>query len=448
MLSSSILALLPVGASAAALWNPLVPRAASKVEIPSVEDWEARAKEENRELCVIYPDTLGRDDGPKIMDALNDKCHSNSLVVLPGTTYHINTNMTTLGLQDVQIHLYGTMLWSPDIEYWLSVSMPVGFQNQSTVWYFGGDNVVWDGYGVGTLDGNGQVWYDWAKGGSNLADRPMMINWREMSNSVVRNQRFVQSQMWTMATTWSKNLLFEDIYVNNTSSSQYSTLNTDGIDTIYSDNITLSRWDVTCGDDGIALKRNSSNIFVYDSVLRGGQGLAVGSIAQYLGEYDFIDGLHVRNLTLYDTNYAMYIKTWPGHQDGYPPNGGGGGIGNANNILMEDVTMHEGRGAPVFLWQCENYNGNLGKDCDSSEFSFTNLEFRRVSATMKPDVVAAGQLKCSAASGGCHNVTVSDYHVTHVGSDEELDFWYCSNVHEATGFTCEDFPPPEEEEEE
>jgi hypothetical protein len=45
--------------------------------------------------------------------------------------------------------------------------MPVGYQNQSTVWYIGGDNVTFDGHGTGTFDGNGQVWYDFVNGMSN-----------------------------------------------------------------------------------------------------------------------------------------------------------------------------------------------------------------------------------------------------------------------------------------
>jgi galacturan 1,4-alpha-galacturonidase len=45
--------------------------------------------------------------------------------------------------------------------------MPVGYQNQSTVWFLGGEGLTVDGFGVGTLDGNGQTWYDLVKGVSN-----------------------------------------------------------------------------------------------------------------------------------------------------------------------------------------------------------------------------------------------------------------------------------------
>jgi galacturan 1,4-alpha-galacturonidase len=455
MLGPAALALLPVAAAAIdqLAWKPphdRFPVAAAvspsfeprDVDVPPREHWEELAEEEGRTLCYLEPLEDDQDDAAAIAEALNGDCHKDGLVVLPGETYHMNTNITTMGLDNVHVNLYGRLLWSTNIEYWLSVSMPIGFQNQSTVWYFGGDNVLFDGHGVGTLDGNGQVWYDWAEGEGNLPHRPMMINWRQLTNSIVRRTRFVQSQMWTMTASLSKNLLFEDIYVNNTSNSEHSTLNTDGIDTIWSDNITLNRWDVTCGDDNVALKGNSSNIFVYDSVFHGGQGVAIGSLGQYNGRYEHIKNFVARNITMYNTRYAIYLKTWPGVQNGYPPNGGGGGLGHGENIVMEDIVLHGARTAPFWIWQCEHYEGDMGKDCNSSEFSFSDVHYKGVSGTMAEGVTLAASLRCSGAGGGCTNVTVEDFSVT-TSDEKPLTDWYCANVHDYEGFECEPFPPEE-----
>jgi hypothetical protein len=450
MLLTPLLALLPFGASVLASPEPFPPQQPRQVEADSLDatspqkDWEALAERQNRHLCYVLPDK-GHYDAETISNVLNGDCRHRALVVLPGEEYHMNTPLTTTDLDDIHIHLFGRLLWSPDIPYWLSVSMPIGFQNQSTVWYFGGDRVHWDGHGTGTLDGNGQVWYDWAKGEGNLPHRPMMINWRHLTNSVVRRTRFVQSQMWTMATSWSRNILFEDIYVNNTSSSEHSTLNTDGVDTINSDNITFCRWDVTCGDDNIALKGNSSNIFVHDSVFHGGQGLAIGSLGQYNGRHEHVDNFYARNVTMHNTRYAIYLKTWPGHQNGWPPNGGGGGLGHGKDIAIEDIVLNGTRTAPFWIWQCEHYEGDMGKDCDSSQFSFSDIAFRRVSGTTAPGVTLAASLRCAAGGGGCTNVAVEDFSVTEGSSGEPLSEWYCANVHGAKGFECEPFPPEEEE---
>ena len=402
--------------------------------------WHNVAKKKGKSICIVLPSRNGDDDAPAIMNALNKECQKNSLVVFPGPVYNIQTNMTTVDMKNVEIHHFGRFLWSTDIDYWLSVSMPVGFQNQSTVWYFGGDRVTLDGHGSGVFDGNGQVWYDWAKNGSNLPRRPMNINWRTLTNSAIRNMRFVQSQMWTMATTWTHNVEFDDIYVNNTSTSKWGTINTDGIDTIYSSNITLRRWSITCGDDGVTLKRNSSNVRLYDSTLYGASGIAMGSIAQHNGEYDFIDGFYAHNITLYDTTHALYVKTWSGTSMGYPPNGGGGGIGRMNNVVVEDLRLAGTRSYPFYAWQCENYEGNAGKECQTSKFHMDGFTAKGISGWANKGNGYAGWFECSAGAGGCHDYSVSDFDVKNGEGGEKLDKWYCENMHEHSGFTCSGKP--------
>lgn len=400
--------------------------------------WSDIAGQRGLSLCIVPPSGDGADDSPEIMNALNRDCVHDSLVVFPGPVYNIERNMTTVDMKNVEIHHFGRFVWSTDIEYWLSVSMPVGFQNQSTVWYFGGDWVTLDGHGIGVLDGNGQVWYDWAENRSNLPHRPMNINWRKLTNSVIRNMRFVQSQMWTMATTWTHNVEFDDIYVNNTSTSKWGTINTDGIDTIYSSNITLRRWSITCGDDAVTLKRNSSNVSLYDSVFYGGSGIAMGSIAQYKDEYDFIDGFYARNITMYDTTHGLYVKTWSGTAMGYPPNGGGGGIGRMDNVVVEDIVLAGTRSYPFYAWQCENYEGNAGKECQTSKFHMDGLTARGVRGWAKKGTKYLGWFECSAAAGGCHDFTMGDISVQDGEGGALLDKWYCDNLHERSGFTCTD----------
>ncbi|KZZ99730.1 Pectin lyase fold protein [Moelleriella libera RCEF 2490] len=406
-------------------------------DVPSEESMAEQAKAQGRQLCTIKPkDNEEEDDGPQIMDALNDKCRNNSLVFLPGPTYNIRTNMTTLKMDDVQIMLYGRMLWSKDIAYWTSVSMPIGFQNQSTVWYFGGDKVTWDGFNTGTLDGNGQVWYDWAKSEGNVARRPMAINFRNLTNSVIKRMRFVQSQMWTMAITYSKNVELDDIYVNSTSTSRWNTLNTDGCDTVNSDGITFRRWFVVNGDDSIALKGNSTNIAIYDSEFHDGQGVAIGSMGQYVGRHEYITNFYARNITLVNTAHVSYLKTWAGTSRGYPPNGGGGGLGHATNITMEDITVERLREPPFFAWQCENYSGFAGKDCNSSKFKMNQIAWRRVSGTVDRRVKLVGSFQCSLAAGGCDDIEATDIKITTDG-DHVLNTWRCENVHGAKGFVCD-----------
>jgi hypothetical protein len=46
-----------------------------------------------------------------------------------------------------------------------------------------------------------------------------------------------------------------------------------------------------------------------------------------MGVFETIENVLVRNLRYYGRHVPVYIKTWTGVQKGWPPNGGGGGLG-------------------------------------------------------------------------------------------------------------------------
>jgi galacturan 1,4-alpha-galacturonidase len=166
------------------------------------------AQAASRRVCVVEPAARGGDSAPAIEDAFRRCGHNPSSSAGPATvlfqneTYHVKSVMNTTGLSNVHVDLRGTLLWDTDIAYWLNHSLPVGYQNQSSAWLFGGANVTWDGHGHGTLDGNGQAWYDFANGTNNYPGRPHQITFTGMKNGVVEGTRFVQSQMW-----WVRSLL-------------------------------------------------------------------------------------------------------------------------------------------------------------------------------------------------------------------------------------------------
>ncbi|OMP84757.1 Alpha-L-rhamnosidase rgxB [Diplodia seriata] len=239
----------------------------------------------------------------------------------------------------------------------------------------------------------------------------------------------------------SENVLLQDIYVNNTSENDSSARNTDGADTIYAKNITFNRWHIVNGDDGIAVKANSSDIFIYDTIFEDGQGLAIGSIGQFLDWYEYIENVHAKNITLLGTRY---LKTWTGVQKGYPPNGGGGGLGYMRNITMESVTHVRTRGL-FQITQCTSYNDESG-DCDSSLFHVgPAIAFRNHTGTTT--ATEAADLQCSADAGGCDGVDISDIDVVIVDINGTVVSGYeCSNVLEPTGFVCDDDDDDDDEE--
>jgi len=75
-------------------------------------------------------------------------------------------------------------------------------------------------------------------------------------------------------------------------------------------------------DDSISLKANSTNILICNCTFYTGLSIALGSISQYLGQFEILE-----NIVAYRTLHAGYIRTWTGQEVGHPPNGGGGGLG-------------------------------------------------------------------------------------------------------------------------
>lgn len=91
------------------------------------------------------------------------------------------------------------MQWSTDVQYWLNASLDVGYQNMSTAFILGGDNVTVKGHGYGTFNGNGDVWYSYIgkqSNRSNYPGRPHAITFNGLNNSRVTGVRFLKSQMW------------------------------------------------------------------------------------------------------------------------------------------------------------------------------------------------------------------------------------------------------------
>ena len=75
------------------------------------------------------------------------------------------------------------------------------YQNASTFWWLSGNNIKL--YGGGTIDGNGQVWWDYnnkaigtAGGSSTVFERPIPLTVGNASNVLVQNINIIQSPFW------------------------------------------------------------------------------------------------------------------------------------------------------------------------------------------------------------------------------------------------------------
>ncbi|KAL4957483.1 pectin lyase fold/virulence factor [Aspergillus filifer] len=374
------------------------------------------------------------DDAPAILSAFR-KCGKNGHIIFEPTTYYVNSVLNTTWLEDVDIDIQGTLLWSTDIYYWLNNSLEVGYQNQSTAWVLGGNNVRINGHGVGTLDGNGDYWYEWIseqENTSNYPGRPIALTFNGLTNSVVKGVNFVRSQMWTLAIIYSHYVEFDSILVNNTGN-RVDSSNTDGADTIRSSHISFNNLTVYNGDDSISFKANSTDIKLTNSVFHNGLGIAIGSIGQLNDQFETVERVYAENIVFDNTLHAVYFKTWTDDQNGYPPNGGGGGLGYASNMLFKDLTATDLRGSAVAISQCTRFSGAPGDgNCTNSQFQIRDITVANLSGTTESDRVAS--LQCSAVAP-CTNIGL-------LGIDLELsngtaaESYLCGNVERPRGFNC------------
>ena len=77
-----------------------------------------------------------------------------------------------LTLHNAQVDFYGFLKYSDDIDYWINNTWHIpALQDQAIGLSFIGNDFVLDGHGTGGLDGNGQVWYEYAEDMGNVDGR-------------------------------------------------------------------------------------------------------------------------------------------------------------------------------------------------------------------------------------------------------------------------------------
>lgn len=210
--------------------------------------WGAVVK--NGSTCTVTPLNGGTssDDTPQILSAFT-QCGRNGAIIFSEGTYNIRQIMNTTALENCDISIHGTFLWSADnLQYWTSHTMSVSYAGLVTAWLFGGTNITMRGYGQALFDGNGQVWIDQNKNGSNMKGRPISLTIWDATNVLIDGINWRQAQFWHTFVAHSQNVTMTNLNMSTQSNSQWSAVNTDGFDSWNSQDIVLKNWTVTSGD--------------------------------------------------------------------------------------------------------------------------------------------------------------------------------------------------------
>jgi galacturan 1,4-alpha-galacturonidase len=378
----------------------------------------------NGTTCYLYPESLPHlgqaiDDVPSILQAF-ELCGTNGTVVFTNNTFYINQVMNTTNLLNCQVILDGELYYSDNIPYWLSHSIGVVLQSQSTAWLFGGTNVTFLGRG-GWIYGNGQAWYNENKDNSNQPGRPITITFYNSTNLYVDGLTIIQPQFWATFVSHSQNVTMTNVFVNATSDSQYGTVNTDGADTWNSRDIVIENWTVTNGDDCIAAKGNTTNLLVKNVTCYGSDGVTIGSVGQYPLTPDYVENVLFEDIVLFDSNNGAYIKTWQGIEQNTSSNGdaGGGGSGYVKNVTFRNFEFHNVN-TPILITQCIYSSGDAMNECDTSLMQISNITWENFVGTSEYNLAAS--LHC-AASHPCPDIYFNNVNITSVNATKGLPLY-------------------------
>jgi galacturan 1,4-alpha-galacturonidase len=373
----------------------------------------------NGKTCTVRALGNQTDDTPQILKAFKDCNHGGTVVFPKDQNYWIATRLNPV-LYDVTIQWEGIWTMSDNLTYWRNNSYPIFFQNHHAGFVISGDRIHIDGSGGGGIHGNGNAWYN-AEKKVTQPGRPMPFVFWNTSEVLVEHFFVKDSPLWALNIMNGTNMWFDDINCNSTAlNAPWGTnwvQNTDGFDTMDANNIKLTNMFYQGGDDCIAIKPRSYNIFVQNITCHGGNGIAIGSLGQYLEDSSAVN-VTVKDANILTYNLDMedgaYIKTWVGalvpqssYESAGQPRGGGWGI--VENITFENFYIE---GANIGMAISQN-SGDNGSYAGTSKMLVSNVLFKNFTGYeygAKGNRTAS--ISCSKVNP-CHDIVFEDINLAY-----------------------------------
>ncbi|EIE81316.1 hypothetical protein RO3G_06021 [Rhizopus delemar RA 99-880] len=330
--------------------------------------------------CVVAKSDS--DDAITILEAF-EKCKTGGTVVFPkDSTYNLNSIVTTSGLKNVNINLAGT------------INLPVreeSYRNGDYYIQIKGTNIKM--YGGGTINGNGQAWWD-------ALDRTAPSVLRIAANdSSFGNFNIINSPRAHLNVTNSTNLLLHDFIIHTVSNNSNPAKNTDALDLYHSSGVIFRDSDLTIGDDCLAVKENVTKVTVSNITCRGGHGYSIGSLGMG-GRRDFVTQVNVYNSTCIDCQNGVRVKTWAGGKG-----------------FVEDINFTD-----IYLEKAENPIIITTHYCDKNEMGYCNnnyetsldiagVHFKNIHGSGSDKGKPIINLNCSTESP-CSDVTLTNINIS------------------------------------
>ena len=366
------------------------------------------------------------DDSPYILSALH-ACNNGGHVVFDASTkYIIGTALDMTFLQHIDIDIQGYIQFTDDTDYWQANSFKQIFQNATTFFELGGEDV--NVYGGGTLDGNGQIWYDLYAQDIYIL-RPILFGTVGLNSGTISNLNLIYSPQYYNWVANSSNVIFDNISITGFSNSNNMAKNTDGWDTYRSDSITIQNSIINNGDDCVSFKPNSTNMLVQNMHCNGSHGISVGSLGQYATETDYVENVYVYNISMSNASDGARIKVWPGSPSELSGDLQGGGGGGAVTNITYDTFYIDNVDYAIEITQCYGQKNTTLCNQYPSSLTISDVHFNNfVGRTSKHYQPLVGNLVCSSPD------VCSDIYATNINviSQNGTDLFTCLNIDQST----------------
>ncbi|GJN08639.1 hypothetical protein PR202_ga26581 [Eleusine coracana subsp. coracana] len=168
--------------------------------------------------------------------------------------------------------------------------------------------------GGGTLNGNGQQWWN---------NSCKALYFRRCTHLIVEDLEVRDSMQMHVAIAYSWNVLVSKLFITAPGWSP----NTDGIHVSNSKEVAISDCAISTGDDCIAIVTGSMFVRITGISCGPGHGISIGSLGAN-NSWAHVSDVLVEKATLLGTTNGVRIKTWQG------------GHGYAERITFQDITMH------------------------------------------------------------------------------------------------------------
>lgn len=209
--------------------------------------FHARTSPSRNRICVASShNDLVTDDASNILAAVQDCNNGGHVIFASKQTYTIASPLNLTGLVSIDLDIQGTLSFPSDnLTYWQANSFDLQYQNATSFLILGGRDV--NVFGAGTVQGNGQAWWDEYVGNKKLK-RPVLFAVVGLEGGSVSGIKMRNAPFWHNIVANSSNVVYSGLDLFSTSNNGNFEKNTDGWDIYRSDSIVIENSTITNGD--------------------------------------------------------------------------------------------------------------------------------------------------------------------------------------------------------